>query len=92
MILIGDKFIELAGTDTYEIILQGNYILHKACVMIGNEKSETFELISFDCESNRAEMRFYNAKGENGVMTGKIQNNNFEIIGNGMKIHWKHQQ
>jgi len=39
--------INISGTDTYEWILGGFFLLHKADVIIGNEKSETFEVIGF---------------------------------------------
>jgi len=42
-ISIENQTFNLTGTDTYELILEGNNILHKADVIMGNEKSETLE-------------------------------------------------
>lgn len=40
--------VQLIGTDSYELILDGNFILHKSDVKIGGEKSETFEIFKLD--------------------------------------------
>lgn len=78
--------VNLSGLDSYEFILGGNYILHKADVMIGNEKSETFEIISLNKKTGDAQMQYFNSKGESGVMTSEINGNEFQIIGDGIKF------
>lgn len=78
--------IELKGTDSYELILDGNYILHKAHVMMGNEKSETFEIIEFDHSPDKAKMHYFNSKGESGLMTGSIKGTDFSVEGQGLKF------
>lgn len=62
----GDQII--TGTDSYESILDGNYILHKATVMMGDTPSETYELIHLDNAANAAILDFYNSSGESGKM------------------------
>ncbi|GAA0879093.1 hypothetical protein GCM10009119_20610 [Algoriphagus jejuensis] len=76
----------LSGTDSYELILDGNYILHRADVLMGNEKSETFEIIGIPKSSTKTEMRYFNSSGESGVMTGQIEGNDFLIGGDGIKF------
>lgn len=78
--------MSLSGQDSYEFILGGNYILHRADVIIGNEKSETLEMISIDTETGHARMQYFNSKGESGVMTGEINNDEFKITGKGIKF------
>ena len=63
--------------DSYELILDGNYILHKADVMMGNERSETFELIKLYSSLDKAKMQYFNSKGEEGTMISFIINNEF---------------
>ena len=76
----------LVGTDSYELILDGNFILHKADVKMGNKKSETFELISVDNSNERGKMQYYNSKAERGEMTCSLINNDFNIEGDKLKF------
>lgn len=85
-ILSDNKTLSLYGTDSYEIILDGNYILHKAAVMMGNEKSETFEIIGLEKSVDKAEMKYFNSKGESGIMTSQITVDDFQINGDGIKF------
>ena len=78
--------LKLVGLDSYEFILDGNYILHKADVKMGNEKSETLEIIALDCSAEKGKMEYYNSKGESGVMTSFLINNNFKINGDKIKF------
>lgn len=77
---------KIAGTDSYEFILDGNYILHKADVMMGDERSETFEMIEADHFNGNGKMYYYNSKGERGVMTASLTENNFLIEGDKIKF------
>jgi hypothetical protein len=83
----GQETLTIKGTDTYELILDGNFILHKADVKIGNERSETLEIIKADNSFDRAIMQYFNAKGEEGKMLGSIINNEFKIEGTGLKFN-----
>lgn len=79
----------LAGTDSYELILDGNFILHRADVLMGDTKSETFEIIGLEQSSEKADMRHFNSGGESGTMTGQIKDNDFLIDGDGLKFAGK---
>ena len=83
----GNETLDLNGIDSYEFILDGNYLLHKADVTMGNEKNETFEIISLASITNKAKMQYFNSKGESGLMTSKITDNNFRIEGDGIKFN-----
>lgn len=78
--------LELNGFDSYELILSGNYILHKANVKMGADKSETFELIKFDNTTEEAVMTYYNSEGEEGTMRSVIKGNSFIIEGSGLRF------
>ncbi len=71
----------LNGTDSYELILDGKYILHKADVIMGSERGETFEIISVTNIENRAEIQYFNSTGES-----EITDNDFRINGEGIKF------
>jgi len=80
---------ELKGMDSYELILNGQYILHKADVLMGSEKSETLELIEIKGEETVASMHYYNSKGERGTMKGAIKGNDFTIDSDNLKFQGK---
>ncbi|MES2620790.1 MAG: hypothetical protein V4615_08055 [Bacteroidota bacterium] len=79
--------LKLSGTDSYELILDGNYILHKANVKMGNDRSETLEIIKLDNSPDKAIMHYFNTKGENGIMQSSIISDDFRIEGNGLKFN-----
>lgn len=78
--------MDISGTDTYEWILDGFYLLHIADVLIGNEKSETFELISFDKETGKYKMQYFNNKGESGFMSGYCENETWKFHGETLRF------
>lgn len=77
---------KLVGTDSYELILDGNYILHKADVKMGNERSETLEIIKLDITLNESKMQYFNSKGEEGIMKCSINDKELKIEGTGLKF------
>jgi hypothetical protein len=82
----GQDNLKIIGIDSYELILNGNYILHKADVKMGNDRSETLEIIKLDNLFDKAIMKYFNTKGEDGKMLSTIINNEFKIEGNGLKF------
>lgn len=85
-IINGEENLLLEGTDTYEWILDGHFILHKADVLMGGERSHTFEIISMKGPGAGASMQYYNSKGENGTMVSEITGNDFRIFGEKIKF------
>jgi hypothetical protein len=83
----GEGKLKLIGTDSYEFMLDGNYILHKADVQMGNERNETLEIIQLDNSPDKAKMQYFNSKGEDGIMISSIVNNEFKIEGNGLMFN-----
>lgn len=83
-----DENYELAitGTDTYELILGGFFILHKADVLMGNENSQTFEIIGLDETNNQATFEYYNNQGSLGKMLGTLKNNELKINGKELRF------
>lgn len=82
----GRENLKLIGTDSYELILDDNFILHKADVKIGNDRIETIEIIKLDNSFDKAVMQYFNTKGEDGTMRSSIINDEFRIEGNGLKF------
>ena len=80
----GQHSQKLVGSDSYELILGGNYILHKANVKMGNDRSKTFEITMLDNALDEAKMRYFNSKGEYGIMKCSIIGDEFKIEGTGL--------
>lgn len=76
----------IKGIDSYKLILNNNFIVHEASVIIGKEKSETLEIIKIGSFIDEALMQYYNANGEEGQMKSSIKGNNFLIEGKGLKF------
>jgi hypothetical protein len=87
-ILESDKNPErkITGTDTYHFILGGFFILHKADVLMGNVKSETYEVIGLDKSNDQATLQHYNNQGSSGKMTGTLKNGELRINGDGLRF------
>lgn len=81
--------MRIEGTDTYEFMLSGFFILHRADVMMGNERSQTFEIIGFDSQNNQATLEHYNNHGASGKMTGTFTDNELKIIGESLRFMGK---
>lgn len=78
--------IEIIGIDTYEWIVDGCFMLHKADVRIGNENSKTHEIIGYDHVNNRYTMQHYNNRGDSGFMTATVNDNIWTFTGEGLRF------
>lgn len=78
--------LDLSGTDSYEMMLKDNFILHKADVCMGDENSQTFEIIKLSDTDSYAKMHYFNSEGESGKMTSTLNDNDFSIDGDGIKF------
>ncbi|WP_257669743.1 hypothetical protein [Parapedobacter tibetensis] len=54
---------------------------------MGNERSETLEIIQLDNSIDKAKMQYFNTKGEDGIMKSSIINNEFKIEGKGLTFN-----
>lgn len=81
-----DSESKITGTDSYEFILNGNFILHKADVLMGNVRSKTFEIIALENSNEKVKMQYFNSDGENGIMFGFLNGNDFRIESENLKF------
>jgi hypothetical protein len=81
--------MEIIGTDTYELILDGFFLLHKADVLMGNEKSKTFEIIWLNHDDDQASLQHYNNAGSLGLMSGRLKLREWMISGEELRFHGK---
>lgn len=82
----GNPEIKITGTDNYEWIMDGCFLLHTADVMIGKENSKTHEIIGYDSLNNHYTMQHYNNKGNSGFMTAMVNNGLWNFNGDGLRF------
>ncbi|MEB2778101.1 DUF1579 family protein [Algoriphagus sp. D3-2-R+10] len=78
--------MEISGMDTYEFILDGFYILHKADVLMNKERNQTYEIIALDNADGRVSLTHYNNQGLSGKMTGSLLDNELLIHGEELRF------
>ena len=83
----GDTEGKIIGNDSYELILEGHYILHKVDVTMNNEKVEAIEIIGdFDVNSKKYKMRSFDNQGKYSEMEGEMDKQGiFHIYGDKMR-------
>lgn len=67
--------IEIVGTDSYEWLPGDYFLLHTADVLMGNERSQTHEIIGYDKNAGHYTMQYYNNRGESGNMIARLDRN-----------------
>jgi hypothetical protein len=80
--------VKIKGTDTYELILDGFFILHKADVLIGKQRSRTHEIIGVGTRNNFL-MQHFNNNGTSGSMTATRKYGTWSYNGNGLRFRGK---
>jgi hypothetical protein len=78
--------IKISGTDTYEWLPGGYFLLHKVDVLMGNDRNETFEVIGFDEHENHYTMQHYDNKGNSGLMIASCKDGVWTFLGENLKF------
>lgn len=64
--------LEIAGTDAYEWLPGGFFLLHRVDVRIGGDPVQAIEIIGWDAEAGTYFMRSYDSQGGTGEMTATV--------------------
>lgn len=78
--------IKIIGTDNYEWIVDGFFLLHTADVIIGDDNSKTHEIIGYDSLNNHYTMHHYNNKGNSGFMTATVNDSLWTFSGDSLRF------
>ncbi|KAA2241704.1 DUF1579 domain-containing protein [Chitinophaga agrisoli] len=78
--------IKIQGTDTYEWLPGGYFLLHRVDVEIGEERNETIEIIGFDQEHERYTMQHFDNKGNTGIMYGSVADGIWTFLGTSLRF------
>lgn len=64
--------LEIAGTDEYEWMPGGFFLLHRVDVRIGGERVQALEIIGWDAGRGRYFMRSFDSQGGTGEMRASV--------------------
>ncbi len=78
--------ISIKGSDSYEIILDGFFMLHKADVYIGSERNITHEYMAIDHFGGRAVLWHFNNQGSAGSMNATLNGGDLSIKGDSLRF------
>ncbi|WP_214227799.1 DUF1579 family protein [Pedobacter sp. B4-66] len=82
----GQPEIKIIGTDNYNWIVDGFFLLHTADVTIGNDNSKTHEIIGYDDLNGHYTMRHYNNNGNSGFMTATVNDGLWTFNGDSLRF------
>ncbi|MBB5079554.1 DUF1579 family protein [Nonomuraea endophytica] len=69
---VGDA-VEISGTDAYEWLAGGHFLVHRVDVRMGEEKVEAIEMIGpYDPDSDSWPMRAFDSSGNYGTMRATV--------------------
>ena len=78
--------LKIKGTDSYEWSLDGNFIMHKASVMMGDAPTEVIEFIGVhERERDAYELRSFDNSGVFTTMYGSIDDGTFYVTGKNVR-------
>jgi hypothetical protein len=83
----GRHLMDIEGTDEYEWMTGGQWILHRVDVMMGDERTQALELIGdYDQGSGTYAMRAFDASGAYSTMTAHSNDDgSWLFVGEGMR-------
>src|SRR5687768_9428808 len=77
---------KLIGTDTYEWLASGFFLIHRVDVRMGDQKNESIEMISYDASSNTYPMHSFDSQGNSIVMQARITGDTWTFTGESMRF------
>jgi hypothetical protein len=77
---------KLIGTDTYEWLAGGFFLIHRVDVRMGDQKNESIELISYNASSNTYPMHSFDSQGNITVMKANVADNTWTFTGEAMRF------
>jgi hypothetical protein len=92
--------MKIAGTDTYEWLPGGFFMIHRADVRMGPDEAETLEVMGYDVATNTYLTTFFDNLGNTGSYQATVDQNVWTFRGvadratltvgdNTMKAHWE---
>lgn len=77
---------KLIGTDTYEWLAGGFFLIHRVDVRMGDLKNESIELIGYDTSRNTYPMHSFDSQGNTTAMKANVTDNIWTFTGEAMRF------
>jgi hypothetical protein len=77
---------KLVGTDTYEWLAGGFFLIHRVDVCMGDQKNESIEMIGYDASSNTYPMHSFDSQGNSIAMQARIKGDTWTFTGESMRF------
>jgi Protein of unknown function (DUF1579) len=73
---------KIKGTDTYEWLEGGFFLIHHVDVNMGDEKVRAIEIVGYDDASNKYPMKFFDSLGNSGAYMASVEDGVWNFTGN----------
>ncbi len=83
----GGPAIIIQGTDTYEWLPGGFFLLHRVDVLVGREENKTTEIIGYNPVHGYFTMQYFDNKGNTGTMTATCSENTWTFQGDDLRFN-----
>jgi hypothetical protein len=77
---------KLIGTDTYEWLTGGFFLVHYVDVRMGDQKNESIEMIGYDAARQTYPMHSFDSQGNHIVMQAGVVGNTWTFTGESMRF------
>lgn len=77
----GYPAVPVEGTDIYEWLPGGNFLIHKVDVRMGDEQVYTTEIIGYDASTGTYVMHYFDHQGNSGKMAASVDSDIWTFIG-----------
>jgi hypothetical protein len=77
---------KIIGTDTYEWLSGGFFLIHRVNVRMGDQRNESIEIIGYDTSSKTYPMHSFDSQGNSIVMQASVVGDTWTFIGESMRF------
>jgi hypothetical protein len=77
---------KIIGTDIYQWLLGGFFLVHRVDVRMGDQKNESIEIIGYDTSRKTYPMHSFDSQGNHIVMEASVVGNTWTFTGESMRF------
>jgi hypothetical protein len=77
---------KLIGTDTYQWLAGGFFLIHRVDVRMGDQTNESIEMIGYDASNNTYPMHSFDSQGNSIIMQASVTGDTWTFTGESMRF------
>lgn len=77
---------QMKGTDIYEWLPGGFFLLHKVDVQMDTERKQSIEIIGYDESTDTYPMHFYDNEGNSGTLHASLDNGTWTFLSDTLRF------